>query len=48
MYSEPLFEDPCSRTRERLGREYHTSERTVNKYGAYSTAMDLLRNIHSL
>lgn len=42
MLTEPLFDETSLRTRERLGREYRISHATVDKYGTYANAIDLL------
>ena len=45
LLPEPQYDRTASRTRERLGREYHISHATVLKYSTYSEALDYLSEI---
>ena len=45
MLPEPQYDRTASRTRERLGKEYHISHATVLKYENYSEALDYLSGI---
>ena len=45
LLPEPQYDKSATRTRERLGREYHISHATVLKYGSYSEALDYLSEI---
>ena len=45
MSTEPNSEEISTRTREKIGREYHISDSTVYKYGVYAQAMDLLSQV---
>lgn len=39
---EPTFDDKATSTSKRLGKEYHISHATVDKYGVYAHALDML------
>jgi len=45
LLPEPQYDRTASRTRERLGKEYHISHATVLKYENYSEALDYLSGI---
>ncbi|MCF2661145.1 hypothetical protein [Pseudoflavonifractor phocaeensis] len=45
LLPEPQYDRTATRTRERLGREYHISHATVLKYSTYSEALDYLAEI---
>lgn len=45
LLPEPQYDRTATRTRERLGREYHISHATVLKYSTYSEALDYLAGI---
>jgi len=45
LLPEPQYDRTASRTRERLGKEYHISHSTVLKYENYSEALDYLSGI---
>lgn len=45
LLPEPQYDRTATRTRERLGREYHISHATVLKYSTYSEALDYLSEI---
>jgi hypothetical protein len=44
MLGEPQTERPHNPTAERLGKEYHISHSTVEKYGRFSRSLDALAN----